>query len=157
MPRKLIFTAQQVIEAINKSHGLQVLAARRLHCALTTIQNYTARYPSVRRAIVENTEFLLDFAESKLFQLIQAGEPAAIFFFLKTRGKARGYIERTETDWTTKGKEIKQAPVITVIDAETRNIFLQLTNEQFGKQLEADDNLQAKQLGSATGEAKSTE
>ena len=157
MPRKYKFTPQQVIDVINQCHGLQVLAARKLHCSLTTIQNYAQHFPTVRKAISDNTEFMLDFAESKLFKLIEAGEPSAIFFFLKCRGKNRGYIERTETDITSKGKEIRPAPIITVIDAETRNVFLQLTNEQFGKQLEADNNLQAKQLGSATGEAKSTE
>lgn len=40
------------------------------------------------------TEDRLDFAESKLLQLIGEGNPHAIMFFLKTIGKDRGYTEQ---------------------------------------------------------------
>ena len=43
-------------------------------------------------------ESLLDTAESELHKLIKKGNVTAIIFYLKTRGKERGYIERTETD-----------------------------------------------------------
>jgi hypothetical protein len=38
----------------------------------------------------------LDFAESSLHKQIQSGVPASTIFYLKTRGKGRGYIERQE-------------------------------------------------------------
>jgi hypothetical protein len=43
-------------------------------------------------------ESLVDFAESKLMGLIAAGDTTAIIFFLKTRGKSRGYSERMEVE-----------------------------------------------------------
>lgn len=43
-------------------------------------------------------ESLLDFAESKLAELIAQGDKTAIIFFLKCQGKKRGYIERQETE-----------------------------------------------------------
>lgn len=45
---------------------------------------------------VEN--ITLDFAESKLHELIFEGNVASVIFFLKTKGKLRGYIERSEVD-----------------------------------------------------------
>ncbi len=45
---------------------------------------------------VEN--ITLDFAESKLHELIFEGNVASVIFFLKTKGKARGYVERSEVD-----------------------------------------------------------
>lgn len=44
-------------------------------------------------------EALVDFAESMLMQKISADKDlTAIIFYLKTKGKDRGYVERTEQD-----------------------------------------------------------
>ena len=60
------------------------------------------------KAIVEDiTEGLIDDAESQLQSLIKDGNVAAVLFYLKTRAKSRGYIERSETDITSKGDKIK--------------------------------------------------
>jgi len=45
-------------------------------------------------------ESLLDFAESQLQELIKDKNPIAIFFYLKTKGKKRGYIEKQEVQLT---------------------------------------------------------
>ena len=44
----------------------------------------------------EVREGLLDFAEHQLLSNIKDGKTAEILFYLKTKGKARGYIERQE-------------------------------------------------------------
>ena len=46
--------------------------------------------------IDEVREGLLDFAEHQLLANIKDGKTAEILFYLKTKGKARGYIERSE-------------------------------------------------------------
>ena len=43
-------------------------------------------------------EALLDGAESKLISKIDDGDITALIFFLKTKGKKRGYVERKEVD-----------------------------------------------------------
>jgi hypothetical protein len=52
--------------------------------------------PEYKTAIQELGDVALDFAESKLHKLIDQGNPAATIFYLKTKGKNRGYIERQE-------------------------------------------------------------
>lgn len=46
----------------------------------------------------EVREGLLDFAEHQLLSNIRDGKTAEILFYLKTKGKGRGYIERQEVD-----------------------------------------------------------
>ena len=43
-------------------------------------------------------ESLLDLAESKLLENIESNENIAIIFYLKTKGKKRGYIEKQEVE-----------------------------------------------------------
>jgi hypothetical protein len=39
---------------------------------------------------------VLDFAESSLFKQIKEGNTAATIFLLKTKGRFRGYLEKSE-------------------------------------------------------------
>jgi len=61
---------------------------------------------SFKAIVDEIQESLIDNAESKLQKLINEDSPVAILFYLKTRAKSRGYIERQETDITSKGEKI---------------------------------------------------
>jgi hypothetical protein len=50
---------------------------------------------------------LLDLAESKMKIMINNGDSDMVKFILKTKGKKRGYTERTETDITSGGKALE--------------------------------------------------
>ena len=50
-------------------------------------------------------ESLIDFSESKLLEQINDGNLTAIIFHLKTKGKKRGYVEKSESDMNVTGFE----------------------------------------------------
>ena len=89
-------TAQRIIDALSQTHGLLTLAAHKAGVSYSTVNRYARDYPAVQQAVLEAKESMLDFAEGKLFEKISKGDTASIIFFLKTKGKARGYIERYE-------------------------------------------------------------
>ena len=50
----------------------------------------------------ENEEGQIDLVEEQLFKKINKGDTTAIIFFLKTKWRSRGYIERKEIGLDTK-------------------------------------------------------
>ncbi len=53
---------------------------------------------TLKEAVEEIQEAMIDFAESMLYKNMKVGKESSILFFLKTRGKARGYVEKQELD-----------------------------------------------------------
>ena len=92
------YTQQQIIEALRETKGMIYLAAKRLGCEAQTIYNYRDRYPAVRAEMEQQDGEVDDAAEMKLYQAIIAGEPWAVQFRLRTKGKGRGYVERVQQE-----------------------------------------------------------
>jgi hypothetical protein len=102
--------------------------AKALKVGRRTIYLWKETDPEFREAIEDQTESLIDFAESKLLTSINNGSDTAIIFFLKTRGKARGYIEKSEVDHTTKGESLNKA-LEKLTDEELEQKILELRDK----------------------------
>lgn len=89
-------TAARIIKALKETNGLLTMAAAKSGIGYRTVCRYVAEFPSVKEAAQDAKESMLDYAEGKLYSKIKAGNNTAIIFYLKTQGKARGYIERQE-------------------------------------------------------------
>ena len=71
-------------------------ACNLLGCSRSWYYGMRHEDPEFKALCDEAHEVVLDFVESHLFKQIKADVPASTIFFLKTRGKDRGYIERNE-------------------------------------------------------------
>lgn len=89
-------TKEQVIEALRTSKGMVTLAADQLKCSPQAIYGWIKRSPDVAAVVNAERERVIDVAEIALMGAIQRKEGWAIAFALKTIGKKRGYVERTE-------------------------------------------------------------
>lgn len=87
-----------MLEALEKSLGVVTQAAKL--AGISRMQHYEwMKEDENYKASVESiSDIAIDFAESQLHKQIASGEVSSTIFFLKTKGKKRGYIERTETD-----------------------------------------------------------
>lgn len=108
------YTAEQVCEAIRRAGGVIAVAAQALGCDRKTVYNYAKRYTTVQEAMDEANETNLDVAEAGLaaFMRGQVTETIdgvrttrsvddrtrldALKFYLRTKGRLRGYGDRME-------------------------------------------------------------
>ena len=88
----------KMLEALEASLGIVTTACKAVGIHRSTHYDWLRLDESYRMAVREIDDVAVDFAESQLHRLIKEGNPAANIFFLKTKGKHRGYIERTETE-----------------------------------------------------------
>lgn len=95
---------QQVIDALRKSFGAVYTAASILKVSHTAVYKWLEKDADVREVKEFYDNELLDVAELKLRQAIMAGEGWAIKYLLATKGRARGYVERTESDVNLAGE-----------------------------------------------------
>jgi hypothetical protein len=98
MAKKEKFTPAEVAAALRDAEGMVYLAAERLDVAASTVYRYAERHPEVREAMDHQKGRRLDTAENKLWAAVKRGSAWAVCFFLKTQGKARGYVERQEIE-----------------------------------------------------------
>jgi len=90
------YTVEQVANALERSYGVYSGAAKQLGCSPNTIRNYVDRYPALREICNEALERMLDYSELQLFRKIREGSLPAITFFLRNKGRSRGYCEKHE-------------------------------------------------------------
>jgi hypothetical protein len=90
-----------MLEALEKSLGVVTTACKSIGIGRTTHYMWLDEDPQYRRNVESISDIAVDFAESSLHKQIKDGNPTSTIFFLKTKGKKRGYVERQEIDLGT--------------------------------------------------------
>jgi len=90
------FTTEQVEQALRSSGGFVTYAAKQLGCHYITVLQYLKRSAYLRAVRKELDESYLDLTEVELIKKVKTGDLGAICFYLKCKGKRRGYVERLE-------------------------------------------------------------
>lgn len=99
-----------VLAALTDSRGIVSTACENANVGRSTFYEWMNDDPEFKAAVEAVNEEAIDFVESKLFERINGVSMAdkdgniystppsdtAIIFYLKTKAKKRGYIERTE-------------------------------------------------------------
>jgi len=85
-----------LLKALENNFGNISEACKKVSISRRTFYNYLRDDDVFKEAVEEIEESLIDLAESELYNQITKENTTALIFFLKTKGKKRGYIERTE-------------------------------------------------------------
>ena len=129
-------TKENVLEAIKGSQGLVSKIRLKLESIIgesvcwDTVNVYIHKWPETEEAVRAEKELILDLAENNVFKALNKNDLATSKWYLKMKGKERGYVETQEiiTDVDplninlSGGKEnadaLKNSPMVEVSDAE---------------------------------------
>ena len=95
-----------MIQALEKSLGVVTSACKAVGINRSTHYEWLKTDEEYKAAVEDVENIALDFAESQLHKQIKDGNTTGTIFYLKTKGKKRGYIERTEVQQETTYKSL---------------------------------------------------
>tara|TARA_R100001463_G_scaffold14501_3_gene38077 strand:- start:3283 stop:3627 length:345 start_codon:yes stop_codon:yes gene_type:complete len=98
---------EALLKALEKSLGVVTTACKQLDISRATYYRWLSEDEEFSKSAKDIQDVALDFVESKLFEQIQDSSTAATIFYLKTKGKRRGYVERSELDLTSGEEPVK--------------------------------------------------
>jgi len=98
---------EAVLQALEKSLGIVTTAVKSVGIARSTFYKWINEDEDFAKKVKDIENITLDFAESQLHKQIQDGNTSATIFYLKTKGKKRGYVEKSELDLTSGEEPVK--------------------------------------------------
>ena len=94
----MALTFDQIAKALRANGGFITKTANALNVTPGAISKRIKENPELQKVKQAVADEALDFAEYQLGQQIKKGNLTAIIFFLKCKGKERGYVENTQLD-----------------------------------------------------------
>ena len=88
----------QFLKFLKEGMGIVSYACEKCNISRQTFYNWKDNDDEFAQQADDIQEITVDMAESKLLSSINEGNVAAIIFYLKTKGKKRGYVEQHDID-----------------------------------------------------------
>ena len=92
---------EAILKALENSLGVVTVACKKADIPRSTYYKWLKEDKDFAKDVKEIENIALDFAESQLHTQMKDGSTSATIFYLKTKGKKRGYIEKQELDLTS--------------------------------------------------------
>lgn len=89
-------TKKAMLQALEQSLGVVTSACKSVGISRQTHYRWMSEDEEYKKGVADIENVALDFAESQLHKQIKGGNPTSTIFYLKTKGKSRGYVERQE-------------------------------------------------------------
>ena len=96
--KRTVIKKRAFISGLQEKAGNISKACEAAGIGRTAFYEWLAKDKAFAARFNEVNEAIIDWGEDALKAQMQKGDTTAIIFFLKTKGKARGYVERQEFD-----------------------------------------------------------
>jgi len=103
---------KKLLEALERSLGIVTPACKECNISRQTFYRWCNDDEDFKSKVDEINEMQGDFVENQLFKKIKEGSERSILFYMKYKGKKRGYSD--SIDITSDGKSITEIKLIEV-------------------------------------------
>ena len=118
--KERIKAQEDFLACYEKTLGVLTPAAKAAGVNPSTVWRWKQEYPEFAKRCEEIEEVAVDFVETKLYNLINEGSEACTIFYMKTKGRKRGYAEKQQLD----------------VNAEVKGVTVNVTNEETAQVLQ---------------------
>lgn len=101
-----------LLQSLEKNLGIVTPACKEIGLSRDRFYVYYNEDEEFKKAVDDIQNIQLDFVENQLFKKIQEGSEKSILFYMRFRGKKRGYND--SVDITTGGQNLNDIKVIFV-------------------------------------------
>jgi hypothetical protein len=103
---------EKVLEALKETLGIVTPACEKVGISRMTFYKWCREDEDFKMRVNEIDDIQGDFVENKLLEKIKSGSEKSIMFYMKYKGKKRGYTD--SLDITSDGKSITEIKLIEV-------------------------------------------
>lgn len=104
-PKKTELQKKAMLNALEDSLGVVTEAVKMVGIHRATFYEWLKSDPEFKTEVENINDIAIDSAETALHRKIKSGDTTAIIFYLKTKGKKRGYVEKSEFEVTQSGPD----------------------------------------------------
>lgn len=103
---------ERMLKALEKSLGIVTPACKEVGISRQTYHRWYSDDPEFKKKVDDINEVQADFVENQLFKKIKEGSERSILFYMRYKGKNRGYTD--SIDITSDGKSITEIKLIEI-------------------------------------------
>ena len=116
-----------LLAALRDARGIITTACEAVGISRETYRNWKNKDPEFRQQAEDIEETQIDMVEGKLLNAIERGDTTAIIFYLKTKGKKRGYSEKAQP--TLPPPTVSESPAKQV-ESDSKRIAMKVKNKK---------------------------
>jgi hypothetical protein len=94
---------KKLLDALERSLGVVSPACNEVGISRDRFYTYYNEDETFRKRVDEIQNYQLDFVENQLFNKIREGSEKSILFYMRFKGKNRGYVDRQELEHKGEG------------------------------------------------------
>lgn len=122
---------ERLLISLKDCSGIVTFACEKVRLSRQTFYRWYRDDAEFKERVDAINELQIDVAEASLLKKIQKGDTTAIIFYLKTKGKDRGYSERREISIPGGvSVDVKNDFDVSKLSEEERKVLLKIAEKQ---------------------------